>query len=241
MESQYIKEIVESIKDFKPTFLIIKQHSLTKLLYLHKTIQTNNPEKYLGSGSYWTKHINKHGREHVETLWYCLYTNPADLVEAAINMSILYDIVNSGLWANQMIEHGLGGATKGIKRPQYWRDNISKTLTGRKQGPNSLEHNKKISESNKGKKASDDTRAKIKAKRASQIMKPKTDEQKKFMSKKTSNIWEVTFIDSNERIYIHNMCEWTIKNFGKRLGNGIFPKFNIKLRKLNKLISILST
>ena len=39
--------------NFKPTFLYIKQHTVTGKLYFGKT--TQNPETYLGSGTYWTK------------------------------------------------------------------------------------------------------------------------------------------------------------------------------------------
>ena len=52
---------------FKPTYLYIKQHSITGLKYFGKT--TVDPYKYKGSGMHWLRHINKHGREHVETLW----------------------------------------------------------------------------------------------------------------------------------------------------------------------------
>lgn len=52
---------------YTPTYLYIKQHTITGKLYFGKTIK--DPEKYMGSGTHWKRHINKHGKEHVETLW----------------------------------------------------------------------------------------------------------------------------------------------------------------------------
>jgi hypothetical protein len=102
----------QNIYQFTPTFLYIKQHLVTGKCYLGKTIR-HNPEKYLGSGSYWKNHISKYGKDHVVTLWYCLFTDKASLVECASALSKLYDIVNSPIWANQMDETGLGGGVIG--------------------------------------------------------------------------------------------------------------------------------
>ena len=52
---------------YTPTYLYIKQHALTGKLYFGKTVQ--NPEVYKGSGTHWTNHIKKHGKEHIKTLW----------------------------------------------------------------------------------------------------------------------------------------------------------------------------
>ena len=57
-----------SIIYLKPTYLYIKQHTKTGLLYFGKTV--NDPNKYHGSGKRWVKHIKKHGKQYIETLWY---------------------------------------------------------------------------------------------------------------------------------------------------------------------------
>lgn len=93
-------------KPFKPTFLYIKQHTITGKLYFGKTIK--NPEKYLGSGSYWCKHIKKHGKEHVVNLWYCLFYEEQDCKEFALNFSNQNNIVESIDWLNLMEENGIG-------------------------------------------------------------------------------------------------------------------------------------
>ena len=43
-----------------PTYLYVKQHSITGMKYFGKT--TRNPIKYIGSGKYWKRHISKHGK-----------------------------------------------------------------------------------------------------------------------------------------------------------------------------------
>jgi hypothetical protein len=89
-------------KPFKPTFLYIKQHTITGLMYFGKT--TKNPEKYLGSGSYWVRHIKKHGKQYVINLWYCLFYNELECREFALQFSKQHNIVESKEWANQIPE-----------------------------------------------------------------------------------------------------------------------------------------
>jgi hypothetical protein len=95
---------------FIPTYLYIKQHSITGMSYLGKTIK--NPITYKGSGKYWIRHINKHDRKYIVTKWTCLFNNKDDLEEFALFISEELDIVNSDKWANLKAENGLdGGAT----------------------------------------------------------------------------------------------------------------------------------
>jgi hypothetical protein len=94
----------------KETYLYIKQHSITGMLYFGKT--TKNPETYLGSGKYWKTHITKYGTQYVETVWYCLYTDKNILTEFATRFSKLNDIVNSNQWANLAIENGTDGGRR---------------------------------------------------------------------------------------------------------------------------------
>lgn len=97
--------------NFKPTFLYIKQHSITGLLYFGKT--TKNPEKYKGSGKHWKRHLNKHGSRHVTTLWYCLFYDHKDCSDFAIMFSEINSIVESEDWANLIAENGTDGAPVG--------------------------------------------------------------------------------------------------------------------------------
>lgn len=90
---------------FKPTYLYIKQHSVTGKLYFGKTFR--DPEKYKGSGTHWLRHIKKHGKEHVVTLWYCLFYDKEELTKFAIQFSEQQNIVKSDDWLNLIEENGL--------------------------------------------------------------------------------------------------------------------------------------
>jgi len=136
---------------FIPTYLYIKKHKQTGLLYFGKTTR-KDPYKYLGSGKYWVKHIKKHGRE-IETIWAEQFLNMENLIEAATFISEFFDIVKSDKWANLDIENGLDGASpgrpswnKGIKASTGgWNKGISSPGSGAPGIPKSEEHKKNIS------------------------------------------------------------------------------------------------
>lgn len=102
------------MENFRPTFLYIKQHSITGKLYFGKTCK--DPETYLGSGLYWKDHIARHGQKYVTTLWYCLFYDKDDLNKFALKFSKDNNIVESQSWANLMDEDGIGGGGKGQKK-----------------------------------------------------------------------------------------------------------------------------
>lgn len=61
----------KQIDSFVPTYLYIKRHTITGKLYFGKTTKTDMDfSKYKGSGKHWSNHIKKHGKEHVETIWF---------------------------------------------------------------------------------------------------------------------------------------------------------------------------
>ena len=100
--------------EFLPTYLYIKQHSVTKKLYFGKTCESYEEMlKYMGSGLHWKRHIKKHGKEYVETIWFCLFTEKEELVKFALMCSKQWEIVSSENWANLMEENGLDGSAKG--------------------------------------------------------------------------------------------------------------------------------
>jgi len=102
----------KAIANFKPTYLYIKRHKITGLLYFGKTCKTD-PLKYKGSGKYWSNHIKRYGINEIETLWYAAFNDIYDLVEFAIFFSEFFDIVDSLKWANKKIEDGLTGGSNG--------------------------------------------------------------------------------------------------------------------------------
>ena len=98
--------------EFRPTYLYVKQHSITGMLYFGKTHKFN-PEIYNGSGMHWQRHIAKHGKQYVETLWYCLFTEQEECTKFALMFSTMFDIVHSPNWANMVLENGIGNGTPG--------------------------------------------------------------------------------------------------------------------------------
>jgi hypothetical protein len=141
--------------EFKPTYLYIKRHSVTGLLYFGKT-NFFHPEKYNGSGHYWKRHIQKYGKENVETLWYCLFHDREELVKFALMFSEMNNIGSGDLsvWGNLIPENGInGGAPKGANKGCVKSE---KTLLKMQKAAVLREINKKIA----GYKDSDETRNK---------------------------------------------------------------------------------
>lgn len=168
------------MEEIKQTFLYIKRHKLTGLLYFGKTSRSEKYllESYVGSGKYWNSHLKVHGKEHVETVWYCLFTDRDELEKFALMCSDQWDIVKSNrngkkVWANEKPENGTtGGAwNKGIPQTAIHRAKSAVAGLGRKdsievrmkraksnigkhsapKGPQTIEHREKISEALIGK------------------------------------------------------------------------------------------
>lgn len=110
---------------FHPTWLMIKQHKTTGLLYFCKTTKFD-PIKYLGSGKYWKRHLKEHGTD-VDTIWCELFTDVETLVEFAISFSETNDIVKAKdvngnkIWANLEFENGLSGMPTGTDRGEIFK------------------------------------------------------------------------------------------------------------------------
>ena len=115
---------------FKPTYLYIKRHSVTGMLYFGKT--TQNPEKYYGSGTRWKYHISNHGKEHVETLWYCLFLDFETINSFALAFSLENKIVESDVWANLVIEDCVGGKCGPMPAEVRAKISVAKQVTSDK-------------------------------------------------------------------------------------------------------------
>jgi hypothetical protein len=143
--------------DIYPTYLYIKRHKITRLKYFGKTTK-KNVEEYLGSGVYWKKHIKKHGKEHVETIWISEpFYDKELLIEFSIFLSKLFNVEKSTDWANLIIENGLDGAPKGVKNkgPRGEKNGMfgkTKELNPFYNKNHSLEQKQKWSEMRLGKK-----------------------------------------------------------------------------------------
>lgn len=150
-------------QEFKPTYLYIKQHTVTGKLYFGKTIQ--DPEKYHGSGVRWKRHIKKHGKKFVVTLWYELFDNIDEIQKFALSFSKALNIVESDQWANLKFENGLDGAPIGNVISLITRIKIKNSLTGRLGSNKGRIHSEESKEKNRqshlGKIISKETRIKL--------------------------------------------------------------------------------
>lgn len=135
------------IKTFKPTRLYIKE--CMGLKYFGKSVQ-NDLNRYTGSGKRWLRHIKKHGKDKVKTLWISdWYYCPHAIQDYALNFSKAHNIVESEEWANLSVENGLSGGY----RPNNFLKEYNKV-------PRTAEHKINIGLGNKGKVHSQDTRNK---------------------------------------------------------------------------------
>ena len=135
--------------------LYIATHNKTGKKYFGKTQRFFNEEelqrKYHGSGSYWKKHLKKHGDDVTMKIFkVCsLNENDKDYVKPiALKFSEENDIVNSKEWANLIVENGLDGNSKGELHPMFGKNHSKETKI-------------KIGEVNKGKYFSEETRLKL--------------------------------------------------------------------------------
>ena len=156
-------------QQFKPTFLYIKQHTGTGKLYFGKTTRSHDKMiSYLGSGKHWTRHIAKHGKEYVATIWYCLYYDELECSKFALSFSKNQNIVESADWANLKDENGTTGGHHG--KDQTGENNhffgkhhttetkskISESITNMPD-----EYREKLSKAGMGRKHSDKTKQKM--------------------------------------------------------------------------------
>ena len=153
-----------------PTYLYIKQHSVTKKKYYGKT--TKDPYEYNGSGKHWSRHINKHGKEHIVTLWVSELYYDTSIVEVALKFSADNDIVKSKEWANLEPENGLNGATPGVKRPEESKAKM------RKPKSEETKANMRKSEETKAKQSANMTGKKRGQYKKRKTQKPRSDKGK---------------------------------------------------------------
>lgn len=213
-----------SAMEFIPTYLYIKQHTITGKLYFGKTIK--NPEKYLGSGSRWKNHIKKHGKEHVVNLWFHLFDDLFELVSFAISFSNKMDIVESDSWLNMIPEfgidsprgHGMLGkshsdetklkmsinnAWLGVPKTEEQKLNLSLKMKGR--GHTQTDETKaKISKANKGRvgwKPNEDQRNKISERMSGEnhplYGKSFSEESKQKMSESRKSYLRLKYLDKS--------------------------------------------
>lgn len=102
------------MKPFKPTYLYVKTHLDTGLQYFGKTVKDSHT--YLGSGTRWLKHLNRHGH-NVKTEIIGYFEDFEQCKNAALEFSKKHNIVKSNKWANLMEETLDGGFIPASTRP----------------------------------------------------------------------------------------------------------------------------
>ena len=185
--------------EFKPTWLYIKQHVETGLKYFGKTTR-KDPFKYLGSGVYWTRHLDKHGK-NISTTRTCLFNDKESLVEYAIKFSKEYNIVESTEWANLKVEDGLMGGNHNRFTPE-----------GRKI----------LSEKSKNHRHTEETKDKLRLYRKNQddprLGKMHTDESKNKI--KEARKLQITSDETKNKISESIKLKWADRKARKETTNG---------------------
>jgi hypothetical protein len=142
----------------QPTYLYIKQHSVTGLKYFGKTTHPD-PIKYLGSGTRWVRHITKHGKQFVETIWLSDVYYDTSIREPALHFSCENKIdTTPSVWANLIPEDGLTGVISGIPRSAETKRKMSASTKGRIQSKEWIE---KGAKARTGLTRSDETKSKM--------------------------------------------------------------------------------
>lgn len=94
----------KSMRDLdKPVHLYVKKHNVTGLKYFGRT--TDNPYEYRGSGTYWTRHLERYGND-VSTKVIGTFTDSRELHAAATAFSEEKRLGSSTKWANLYPEDG---------------------------------------------------------------------------------------------------------------------------------------
>ncbi len=127
-------------------YLYVKQHTVSGLKYFGRTIR-KDPFKYKGSGTYWVNHYKKYGSNNIKTLEIWGFDSQKLCSEFALKFSKENNIVESEEWANQISENG-ESFFSGLKFSDNHKDKISESNKGKTV---SLETRNKISKAMKGK------------------------------------------------------------------------------------------
>jgi len=169
-------------------YLYIKTHRKTGLKYLGKTVQ--DPFAYPGSGIRWLRHVRKHGNDvNTEILKEC--KNNEEVKAWGSYYSDLWQVVNNPEWANLKPELGEGGSVKG--RPGNTKgltcEEIQKDTKAAQQRREN--HKNWMFENNpfKGKKHSEEAKAKMRDVRKTMIANLTDEERKQLLGHNKGKPW----------------------------------------------------
>jgi hypothetical protein len=104
-------------------YLYVKTHKKTGLKYLGKT-SNKDPIRYKGSGTYWRRHLKKHGND-IETEILFQSENKEEIREKGLYYSELWKVTESKDWANIIEESGDGGDTS---QTEAWKEGMKNRI-----------------------------------------------------------------------------------------------------------------
>ena len=137
-------------------YLYVKKHRITGLKYFGRT--KRNPYKYKGSGIYWNLHLDKHGKEFVDTIDVWEFFTLEEAKTFAIKFSKDNNIVESNEWANLVIEDTRCGF---IGKPHTEETKAKMRKAHKSRAPKSIETREKLKLSLIGHPVSEETKSKI--------------------------------------------------------------------------------
>ena len=108
-----------------PTALLVKTHNLTGKKYFCKTTKIDKLDTYTGSGLAWKSHLKQFGKD-ISTGVVGVYYDSQRCLEAALNYSKEWNIVESDRWLNLIDENGLDGAGAGVLHYMYGKPHPDK-------------------------------------------------------------------------------------------------------------------
>ena len=236
------------MKQFIPTYLYIKTHNITGLKYFGKT--SNDPYNYRGSGKHWLAHIKKHGNDvSTEILGY--YTTKEECQRVAEEFSNNHNIVESKEWANLILENGLdGGATNRTNYSQHtelakkkmsdankgripWNKGMPGTTPGNTK-PRSEKTKELLREANLGKKQTQATIEKRRAKLKGHLVSNKTRQKLskahtgKIVSEETKQKLRAVIKTDAQKEHLRNI------NLGKKASDATKEKLSGKVVVIDK-------
>jgi len=162
--------------------LYLKVHRDTRKMYLGYTTK-EDINRYPGSGTYWKKHIKKHGN-NVKTILLFQTESMDDLKHEGIYYSKKWNILESDRFANLKTEEGVSGSYSKETRKKM-SENFNHDAERwpeerrRQQGKMTQERNKKLwADKDHAKKRGENISKSLKGVKR----KPRTEEFKKYMS-----------------------------------------------------------
>lgn len=116
---QHLTDEISSVIMAKTYRLLVKTHNKTGLRYLCQTSK-DDYVKYPGSGMYWKRHLDTHGKDF-STEAIGEYNTLEELSENGIIYSNEWNIVESVEWANLIVESEQGGDTSAAFTEESYR------------------------------------------------------------------------------------------------------------------------